>query len=50
MIDDTLTMMLENLDALSISLEGSDDDQAELYIDLANIFLPFFVRLDSKQI
>jgi hypothetical protein len=35
---------------MSIGLEGSEGDQAELYIDLANIFFPFILRLDTKQI
>ena len=50
MIDDTLTLLLEILEPMSISLEDANDDQAELYLDFANIFLPFFVRLDQPQI
>ena len=35
---------------MSISLEENQNDQSELYIDLANIYFPFFVRLDKKII
>ena len=35
---------------MSIGLEGSEGEQAELYIDLSNIFLPFLLRLDEKQL
>lgn len=35
---------------MSIGLEGSEGDQAELYIDFANIFFPFILRLDQKQV
>jgi len=50
MVDDTLTMILDILEPMAISLDDADDDQAELYVDFANIFLPFFVRLDEEQI
>jgi hypothetical protein len=35
---------------MSIGLEGSEADQAELYIDFGNIFFPFLLRLDSAQL
>jgi hypothetical protein len=43
-------MLLENLESMSIGLEDSEDEQAELYIDFANIYFPFFLRLDESQI
>jgi hypothetical protein len=46
MVDDILAMILDILEPMSISLDEADEDQAELYLDFANIFLPFFVRLD----
>ena len=50
MVDDTLTLILEILEPMSISLDEADEDQAELYVDFANIFMPFFIRLDQEQI
>ena len=35
---------------MSIGLEDTEEDQAELYVDFANIFLPLFLRLDQQQI
>lgn len=35
---------------MSISLEENQNDQSELYIDLANIYFPFFVRLNKNVI
>ena len=50
MVDDTLTLILDILEPMSISLDEADEDQAELYVDFANIFMPFFIRLDQEQI
>jgi len=41
---------MKNLDSISISLEENQSDQSELYVDLANIFFPFFVRLDKSTL
>ena len=35
---------------MSISLEDNQNEQSELYIDLTNIFFPFFVKLDRSLI
>lgn len=47
MVHDTIDLILNNLESISISLEDSASEQSELYIDLANIFFPFFVKLDK---
>ena len=47
MVHDTIDLILNNLESMSISLEDSASEQSELYIDLANIFFPFFVKLDK---
>ena len=41
---------MKNLDTMSMTLEDNQNDQSELYIDLANIYFPFFVRLDKKVV
>lgn len=40
-----LELLMDNLDSISVGLEGAESEQAELYIDFANIFFPFFLRL-----
>lgn len=50
LVDDSISLLLSNLDSMSIGLEGSEGDQAELYIDFGNIFFPFLLRLDSSQL
>lgn len=50
LVDDSLAIVLGNLEPMSIGLEGSEGEQAELYIDLSNIFFPFLLRLDEKQL
>lgn len=50
LIDDILHLILSNLDAISIGLETVEAEQAELYIDLSNIFLPFFIRVTETQL
>ena len=50
MMEEVLEIILDTLDAISIGLQDGEEDQAELYLDFANIFLPFFLKLDSKQI
>jgi len=47
-IEDASEIILKNLDSMSVSLEENQNDQSELYIDLANIYFPFLVRLDKK--
>ena len=47
MVDDALALILDILEPMSISLDDAGEDQAELYLDLANIFMPFFIRLDQ---
>ncbi len=50
LVEDSLATVLNNLEPMSIGLEGSEGEQAELYIDLSNIFFPFLLRLDQKQL
>lgn len=50
LVEDSLAIVLGNLEPMSIGLEGSEGEQAELYIDLSNIFFPFLLRLDKKQL
>jgi hypothetical protein len=50
LVEESLTLMIANMEAMSMGLEGSEGEQAELYMDLGNIFLPFLLRLTPQQI
>jgi hypothetical protein len=51
LVEDSISLILDNLEPMSIGLEGSTDgDQADLYIDFGNVFFPFLIRLDPKQL
>ena len=49
-MNDCIDTILANLDSMSIGLDGADGEQAELYLDFANIFLPFLIKLDQDQL
>lgn len=49
-LNETLELFLDNLEAMSIGLQDAEEEQAELFIDFGNIYLPLFLRLDQEQI
>lgn len=50
LVEDIINVILNNMDAMAINLEGTEGEEAELYIDLRNIYFPFILRLSEQQI
>lgn len=50
MTEDIIRILLENMEAMSINLEGTESEEAELYIDFRNIYMVFLLRLNEEQI
>lgn len=47
---DLMDMIFMNIDGMSNVLQMTDNSQAELYLDLKNIFLPLLLKLDKEEV
>ena len=48
--EDIIRVLLTNMGAMSINLEGTEGDEAELYIDFRNIYIAFLLKLSPSQL